>query len=110
MRNTVKINGESVRLLREKLGASQDWLATAVGVDVGTVSRWERGKIGNVKRVILGKLCEHLRASQAEICGEVARPELGAEQQPAPKGQMNLSIGTDCRNTLSLVAHRYGVT
>jgi hypothetical protein len=52
-----------------------------------------------------------LGATEADICAEGPLPESGAAQEaPLPKGQMNLSVDTACRNALSLVARRYGVT
>jgi transcriptional regulator with XRE-family HTH domain len=109
MRNTVRVNGHRIRALREKLNGSQDWLAITLGVDVGTVSRWERGKITSVKRTVLGKLREHLHATDEDICGD-GPPVESATAPMAPRGQMNVTIDTASRNALSLMADRYGVT
>ena len=35
--------GEEVRTFRERMGWSQHTLANELGVDIGTVSQWERG-------------------------------------------------------------------
>lgn len=109
MSKTIKINGECVRAFRTKRGLSQKELAGRVKVDAGTVSRWERGEIDHVRRDIFGKLCQVLDATEAQIRGDEPLPESSAAQQ-ALKGQMNLSIDRACRNALSLVAMRYGVT
>jgi transcriptional regulator with XRE-family HTH domain len=106
---TIKINGECVKALRTKCGFSQKQLAGKVKVDVGNVSRWERGEIDHVRRDTFGKLCMVLNATEAEICGDEPLPENGAAPQAPPKGQMNLSVDTACRNALNLVAMRYGV-
>lgn len=36
--------GETVRRLRTKLGLTQEELAHALGITVGTVNRWENGR------------------------------------------------------------------
>jgi transcriptional regulator with XRE-family HTH domain len=111
MSNTIKINPQRVKALRTKRGLSQKQLAAKVGLrDPGTVSRWERGEIDRVRSDVFGRLCSAFDATETEICGEGPFPESGTAQQPAAKGQMNLSIDTACRNTLTLVADRYGVT
>jgi transcriptional regulator with XRE-family HTH domain len=106
---TIKINGECVKALRTKGGFSQKQLAGKVKVDPGNVSRWERAEIHHVRRDTFGKLCMVLNATEAEICGDERLPENGAAPQAPPKGQMNLSVDTACRNALNLVAMRYGV-
>jgi transcriptional regulator with XRE-family HTH domain len=111
MTKTAKVNGDRIRVLRSKRGLSQKELAGKVKVDPGTVSRWERGEIDRVRHDVLGRVRSALGASEAEICGEGPLPEsLSAQEGRQPKGQMNLSIDTACRNALSLVALRYGVT
>jgi DNA-binding transcriptional regulator YiaG len=37
------VNGRDIRAARKRMGVSQAGLADALGVDVMTVSRWERG-------------------------------------------------------------------
>src|ERR1700686_5626700 len=111
MTKTAKVNGERIRALRSKRGLSQKELAGKVKVDPGTVSRWERGDIDRVRHDVLGRMRSALGATEADICAEGPLPESGAAQEaPLPKGQMNLSVDTACRNALSLVARRYGVT
>jgi DNA-binding Xre family transcriptional regulator len=114
MKTTVKINPERIVALRTKRGFSQKELAGAVGVDPGTISRWERvsgkGRVDCLRQDIFGKLCVALRSTKDDICGRGPLPGDGTAPPAAPKGQMNLPIDTACRNSLSLVALRYGVT
>ena len=111
MTKTAKVNGERIRALRSKRGLSQKELAGKVKVDPGTVSRWERGEIDRVRHDVFGRLRAVLSASEADICGEGPLPENSTTHEAsAPKGQMNLSVDTACRNALNLVALRYGVT
>ncbi|RNJ50932.1 helix-turn-helix domain-containing protein [Methylocystis hirsuta] len=110
MKNTVQINPERMAALRTKRGLSQKELARKMNVDVGTVSRWERGKSKRIRRDAFGKLCSALDVAQDEICGDGPLPENRTESREPQKGQMNLSVDAACRNALSLVALRYRVT
>ena len=110
MKKTVEINAERINALRTKRGLSQKELARRLKVDSVTVSRWERGKIHRIRQDIFGKLCSALEATRNDVCGDGPLPQDQNEQRDAQKGQMNLSVDTACRNALSLVALRYGVT
>src|ERR1700722_13427626 len=110
MKNTIKVNAERISTLRTKRALSQKVLAGKVGVDPGTVSRWEGGEIDRIRQDIFGKLRSVLAATEDDICGEGPFPESRAAQQDPPKGQMNLNVDSACRNALALVAYRYGVT
>jgi transcriptional regulator with XRE-family HTH domain len=114
MKTTIKINPERIVALRTKHGFSQKELAGKVGVDSGTVSRWERvsgkGRVDRLRQDIFGRLCVALDSTADEICGGGPLPQGDTAREPVSKGQMNLSIDTACRNALSLVALRYGVT
>lgn len=106
-KKSIKINGERIRAFRIKAGLEQKALAGKIGVDAGTVSRWERGAIDRVRSDVFGRLCPVLDATEDDLCGEEPLPE---KRQEVQKGQMNLNIDPACRNALSLVALRYRLT
>ncbi len=46
----VKIDGAKVKLLREKQGLTQLYIATAVQVTTDTISRWENKRYPSIKK------------------------------------------------------------
>ena len=54
------MSGTELRTVRNKLGLSQAGLARALGVDVMTVSRWERGAMAIQHPTILRLALERL--------------------------------------------------
>ena len=52
---------------REELGLTMKQVAEACGVAEGTVSRWESGKIGNMKRNKIAALAAVLRVSPIDV-------------------------------------------
>ncbi len=73
----VKIDGARVREIRESLGLTQLYVATAVGVTTDTISRWENGRYPTVKRDNAQRLAAALEVSLDEIL----------EQEPTNKSQ-----------------------
>ncbi len=65
----VAINGARVRRLREKLGLTQLYVATVVGVTADTVSRWENGRYPTIRRENAEKLAQVLEVELAVIVG-----------------------------------------
>lgn len=63
-----KVN-EIIKERREELGLSLEQVATVVGVNNSTVSRWETGNIDNMKRDKIVKLADCLKISPAVIMG-----------------------------------------
>lgn len=57
------------RARREDLGLTLDEVATLVGVNNSTISRWERGDIHNMKRQYIVKYARALQISPAVIMG-----------------------------------------
>jgi transcriptional regulator with XRE-family HTH domain len=110
MKKNRKINGKRLAGLRGSAGLSQKVLAAKVGCDSRTVSRWELGEIDHVREDKFGKLCSVLKTTEAVLCGEGPLPNTSTSQDVPQKGQMNLNIDPACRNSLTLVAFRYGVT
>lgn len=60
---------EKIRFLREKHGLTLDEIAKAVGVSKGTVWKWEKGDIANMRRDKIAKLSEVLKTTPAYLMG-----------------------------------------
>jgi transcriptional regulator with XRE-family HTH domain len=104
------ISSEHLKSLRSRNRLSQKQLAGKVGVDVGTVSRWERGAVATLRQGILGKLVEALKTTPEVLCGNSPLPDEQPEPLRGSAEKMNLAMDLQCRNALTLVARRYGVT
>ncbi len=63
----IKIDGERIKLLREKQGLTQLYMATAVGVTTDTISRWENKRYPTIKVENAQKLAETLGVEIEEI-------------------------------------------
>ncbi len=107
---TVKINPKRLAALRARKGLSQKQLASKVGVDKGSVSRWERGETTRVRDEKLGLLCKVLHTTTAELSADSPLSERSPDRETGSREQVNLMMDIACRNALGLVAMRYGVT
>lgn len=65
--NSVDINGNKIRLIREQKGLTQLYLATVVGVTTDTISRWENRRYPSIKLENAKKLAEALEVSLEEL-------------------------------------------
>ena len=65
--NSVDINGNKIRLLREQKELTQLYLATVVGVTTDTISRWENGRYPSIKPDNARKLAEAFGVSLEEL-------------------------------------------
>ncbi len=61
--------GELISSRRRELGLTLRQVADAVGVSEATVSRWESGSIGNMRRDRIIALSQVLRLSPSELAG-----------------------------------------
>jgi transcriptional regulator with XRE-family HTH domain len=68
--NSVDINGNKIRLIREEKGLTQLYLATVVGVTTDTISRWENRRYPSVKLDNARKLAEALDVTLDELLEE----------------------------------------
>lgn len=68
--NSVDINGNKIRVLREQKGLTQLYLATVVGVTTDTISRWENRRYPSIKLDNARKLAEALEVSLDELLEE----------------------------------------
>jgi len=64
--NSVDINGDKIRLLREQKELTQLYLATVVGVTTDTISRWENRRYPAIKLDNARKLAEALGGEMQE--------------------------------------------
>lgn len=87
---SVSIDGQRVRLIREKGRLTQLYVAKVVGVTTDTVSRWENNRYPTIRRDNALKLAEALEVSLdsilkqkiAEVSGE---PESGVRKGRSPR-------------------------
>lgn len=79
----VRIDGGSIRRLRESKGLTQLYLATVVGVTTDTISRWENRRYPTIKKENCLKLAEALEVELDAIL-ECQAPEADPEPTPPP--------------------------
>jgi len=65
----MKSMNERISARRKELGLTLDEVAAFVGVNKGTVSRWESGEIDNMRRDKIAKLADVLKVSPLFIMG-----------------------------------------
>lgn len=86
----IKIDGEKIKAQREKLGLTQLYMATAVGVTTDTISRWENKRYPTIKEENAEKLAEALEVEVEDILlvddeGIDNEAEINAELPEKPK-------------------------
>lgn len=85
--NSVDINGEKIRTVREEKGLTQLYLATVVGVTTDTISRWENRRYPSIKLDNARKLAEALEIPLEELLETPSPDGSDAEengQEPPP--------------------------
>ncbi len=87
----VSIDGTRVRSLREKLGLTQLYVASSVGVTTDTISRWENRKYPSIKKENALKLAETLEVDLEDILEkkESASHETGTSASSTPASSRN---------------------
>ena len=78
-----KIDGNTIRRLREEKGLTQLYVATVVGVTTDTISRWENRRYPSIKPENAKKLAEALGVPLVEILDQ-AEPEAPPMETPEP--------------------------
>ena len=95
--NSVDINGNKIRLLREQKELTQLYLATVVGVTTDTISRWENRRYPSIKPENARKLAEALGVPLEELLDD-GPPEpaeaVAAETVEAPVAKDGPTPGT----------------
>ena len=84
--NSVDINGDKIRRLREQKELTQLYLATVVGVTTDTISRWENRRYPSVKIENARKLAEALGVGLEELLDDPAET-VPAAIEVAPEEQ-----------------------
>jgi transcriptional regulator with XRE-family HTH domain len=111
--SSVDINGNKIRVIRERKGLTQLYLATVVGVTTDTISRWENRRYPSIKLDNARKLAEALEVSLEELLedegqGAVAdvpervEPVMADEaSSPGPTGIFRI-FGSDRRKVFAV--------
>ena len=63
---------EMIRYLRQQLGMTQEELAQSLGITVGTVSRWEKGRF-RPSRLARALIVEFARTHQVQLSLKATR-------------------------------------
>ena len=79
--NSVDINGNKIRLLREQKELTQLYLATVVGVTTDTISRWENRRYPAIKLDNAKKLAEALGIPLEELLDEAGKDQQNAVEE-----------------------------
>lgn len=82
--------GEAVRRLRSKLGLTQEELAHALGITVGTVNRWENGRFRPSK--LARSTIQEFARKHGVILGAETTPVDEGTPQPDGERSQNPSI------------------
>lgn len=75
---------------RKELGLTMEQVADSVGVNKGTVSRWERGEIDNMRRDKIAKLADVLNVSPLILMGMSEAPAMPSPSPSATVRQLTL--------------------
>ena len=79
--NSVDINGEKIRLLREQKEVTQLYLATVVGVTTDTISRWENRRYPSIKMENAKKLAEALEVPLEKLLDDAHKDDFPGESE-----------------------------
>lgn len=82
----MKSMNERISARRKELGLTLDEVAAFVGVNKGTVSRWESGEIDNMRRDKIAKLADVLKVSPLFIMGIQDTTPAAPAPRPQKKG------------------------
>lgn len=78
--------GDFLREQRIRKELTQKAVADFVGVTEATVSRWESGEIGNMRRDRIAKLANILDISPLHLMGDISDPNHPWHDYPKPDG------------------------
>ena len=109
MTRNSKMNLTRLNELLDRYPRSQKQLASEICVDEVTLSRWKSGKT-SPQTNHLANLCKALGTTPTYLCSDGPPIESKESGGTKNRGQVNMTLDTACRNALSLIARRYGVT
>ena len=101
------INPKALRAARKRRNMTQEKLAEAVRCTKDTVSRWERGTSRQVRPRLRDSLCTALGINWKDLSGMVDEKSSELFSEP---GKTKVTINRSLRNSLQLVAERYGIS
>lgn len=102
------MDGKSIRMLRRNLGLSQIDLAHRVGVDQGTVSRWERG-IENPRPSNLIALHDALSAAREKVEPGRTRAFLDYDMVPSVRMDPTMRLESYSRHAAKHYLEKHGI-
>ena len=105
--DTDAIHPAALRAARKRRGMTQQQLAESIRCTKDTVSRWERGTSRRLRSHLREPLCDALRIRWEKLTEPPKEP---ADRTASGEARINMSVGTDARNSLYLVAERYEIS
>jgi len=81
----VRIDGAKARLIRERQGLTQLYVATVVQVTTDTISRWENRRYPTIKKENAEKLAEALGVTLDDLLEEEEAEAVGETELPIPE-------------------------
>ena len=103
-KQTNTIHPKALKVARKRRNMTQEKLAEALRCSKDTVSRWERGSTKQVRSRLRSALCAVLRVEWVKL----SEPPDEETRDPWTR-KKQISVDMDLRNSLQLVAERYGV-
>jgi transcriptional regulator with XRE-family HTH domain len=104
-----KINGKNVRKLRVAQGLTLAQLAETSGVNQSTIHKIEAGKRPHPHLSTVRKIADHLGVQPNILMGEDMEDEGDLLEFFSRKSQVRFKMSDYARNSLQLVAERYGL-
>lgn len=101
------MNPDTLKSLRVERQLTQEALALRCGCTKDTVSRWERGRSGNLRPRLREKLSQVLGVKWEVLTRPLEKPQRPAEREDLV--QISARVRPEVRNALQLVCVRYRV-
>jgi transcriptional regulator with XRE-family HTH domain len=102
--NSVDINGNKIKLFREKNELTQLYLATVVGVTTDTISRWENRRYPSIKLENAKKLAEALGVPLEELLDEPDKAADADRDEPVDEADSPAKSRSPARGLVAFAA------